>query len=49
MEEEKILDVEQLDTDTLEETLRPQSLNEYVGQEDIKANLKVFIEAAKMT
>lgn len=48
MEEEKILDVEQLDTDTLEETLRPQSLNEYVGQEDIKANLKVFIEAAKM-
>ena len=27
-------------------SLRPQSLKEYVGQEDLKANLSVFIEAA---
>ncbi len=27
-------------------SLRPQSLKEYVGQEDLKANLGVFIEAA---
>lgn len=29
-----------------EVTLRPQSLKEYVGQEDLKANLSVFIKAA---
>ena len=48
MEDEKILDVEELESDNFEATLRPQSLSEYVGQEEIKSNLKVFIEAAKM-
>ena len=48
MENERILDVEELDTDNFETSLRPQSLEEYIGQEEIKANLKVFIEAAKM-
>ena len=48
MEDEKILDVEALESDNFEATLRPQSLDEYVGQEEIKSNLKVFIEAAKM-
>lgn len=48
MEDDKILEVEALPTDNFEETLRPQTLAEYVGQEEIKANLKVFIEAAKM-
>ena len=48
MEDEKILDVEEHDSDTFEATLRPQSLNEYIGQDEIKSNLKVFIEAAKM-
>ena len=46
--DKNILDVEELETDNFEATLRPQSLNDYVGQEDIKSNLKVFIEAAKM-
>ena len=31
-----------------EEKLRPQLLEEYIGQKDVKENLKVFIEAAKM-
>lgn len=31
----------------IENSLRPESLDEYVGQEHIKSNLKVFIEAAK--
>lgn len=31
----------------IEPSLRPQMLNEYVGQEKIKANLKVYIDAAK--
>src|SRR5690606_29608135 len=28
-------------------TLRPQSLDEFVGQSAVRANLKVFVEAAK--
>ena len=28
-------------------TLRPQSLDEFTGQAEARANLKVFIEAAK--
>ena len=48
MENEKILDVNEQDGDVFEATLRPQTLSEYVGQEEIKSNLKVFIEAAKM-
>jgi holliday junction DNA helicase RuvB len=31
----------------LDTTLRPQSLDEFTGQADARANLKVFIEAAK--
>ncbi|MBO5425750.1 MAG: Holliday junction branch migration DNA helicase RuvB [Lachnospiraceae bacterium] len=31
----------------IEQGLRPSSLNEYIGQEKAKKNLKVFIEAAK--
>lgn len=31
----------------LETTLRPQSLDDFTGQADARANLKVFIEAAK--
>lgn len=31
-----------------EKTLRPMTLEEYIGQEKIKNNLKIFIEAAKM-
>ena len=31
----------------MEPNLRPQMLTEYIGQEKIKANLKVYIDAAK--
>jgi len=30
-----------------EPTLRPQSLDEFVGQEDLKQNLRIFVQAAK--
>ena len=30
-----------------EKSLRPHTFEEYMGQEEIKRNLKVFIEAAK--
>lgn len=33
---------------TLEPSLRPQNLQQYIGQNKVKANLAVFIEAAKM-
>ncbi len=35
------------DDSTLDTTLRPQHFSEYVGQEKIKRNLGIFIEAAK--
>ena len=31
-----------------EENIRPQRLDEYVGQTEVKENLRIFIEAAKM-
>jgi Holliday junction DNA helicase RuvB len=33
--------------DTDERNLRPQSLDEFIGQPEVRANLKVFIEAAR--
>ncbi len=35
------------DTDDIEFSLRPSTLNEYIGQEKVKENLRIFIEAAK--
>ena len=32
----------------LETSLRPRSLDEFIGQEELKANLRIFIEAAKL-
>ena len=32
----------------IEQTLRPQTLSQYIGQDKVKENLRVFIEAAKM-
>ena len=42
-----ILDQSQKPEDALDTHLRPQRLDEFVGQTKQKANLKVFIEAAK--
>lgn len=36
------------ETDTLESSIRPQSLTDFIGQEQARANLRVFIEAAKV-
>ena len=35
------------DEEKLELSLRPQTLDEYIGQEELKATLKVYIEAAR--
>lgn len=45
---ERIITNEILDEDITDDNIRPQSLNEYVGQAEVKENLRVFIEAAKM-
>jgi Holliday junction DNA helicase RuvB len=46
--EERITDPEpKADEIPAEISLRPKSLDEYVGQEEMKRNLRVFIEAAK--
>lgn len=48
MEEERVLTAEAISTDQTEESIRPKTLEEYVGQKEITDNLKIFIEAAKM-
>lgn len=36
------------DEELVERTLRPQYLQEYIGQDKVKNQLKIFIEAAKL-
>ena len=46
--QERITDPEQQTAEIPAEiSLRPHTLDEYVGQEEMKRNLRVFIEAAK--
>ena len=44
----RIIDANKLDNDNLDKNIRPSNLEEYVGQKEIKENLKVFIKACKM-
>jgi holliday junction DNA helicase RuvB len=45
--EERILAANQLEDEDLELSLRPQYLKEYIGQEAIKNNLTIYMQAAK--
>ena len=45
--DERIIEGGFRDSDQVENKLRPQTLNEYIGQEDIKANLDIALRAAK--
>ncbi|MCR5147714.1 MAG: Holliday junction branch migration DNA helicase RuvB [Eubacterium sp.] len=48
MEKRRIITTEIIpEEDKIEKGLRPSSLKEYIGQEKVKQNLKIFIEAAK--
>lgn len=49
MEENLIIrpEVENGQEEKLENTLRPQSFDEYIGQSKVKENMKIYIEAAK--
>ena len=44
----RIITNEELKEDSFEKNIRPNSLDEYIGQSEIKENLSVFIKAAKM-
>lgn len=43
-----IMDKKMIDGDEIETTLRPQSLKEYIGQNELKEMMKIFIETTKM-
>lgn len=48
-DENRITDIYQnVDEERSEFTLRPQSLDEYIGQKSVTDNLKIFIQAAKL-
>ena len=44
----KLLSGENINADDMDNSIRPSSLDEYVGQTDIKENIRVFIKACKM-
>lgn len=46
--DERLIDANPTYEDMFDKNIRPEYLDEYVGQDKIKSNLKVFIEAAKM-
>ncbi len=49
MRDESILkNYELVDDHILDNTIRPETIEEYIGQEDVKENIKVFVQAAKM-
>ena len=47
--EDRLMDTSEIPSDTIDadNPLRPRTLDEYIGQDKAKENLKVFIEAAK--
>ncbi|MGL5296388.1 MAG: Holliday junction branch migration DNA helicase RuvB [Culicoidibacterales bacterium] len=45
--EERLVD-QQLQSDDQELSLRPMRLSQYIGQEKVKSNIQIFIEAAKL-
>lgn len=44
----KELNSEYQEVDSFEKTIRPQVFDEYIGQTDVKENIKVFVKAAKL-
>ena len=47
-EENVIKNYNLFDDNTMDNTIRPESINEYIGQTDVKENIQVFVSAAKM-
>ena len=48
MEEERVITNHPLEEDSFEASIRPDSIDEYIGQKEVKENLNVFMKAARM-
>ena len=49
MKEESVITNYELEDDNqLDNTIRPETIEEYIGQRDVKENIKVYVKAAKM-
>lgn len=46
--DERVVTNKELKEDTFEKTIRPDSIDEYIGQSEIKENLAIYIKAAKL-
>ena len=46
--EDRIVTQDKLPEDNFEKTIRPERIDDYVGQGEVKENLEIFIKAAKM-
>ena len=46
--DDRIITSKKLEEDNFESNLRPDSIDEYIGQTEVKENLNIFIKAAKM-
>ena len=44
---DRLIDAQEFEEDVHDDSLRPRFLSDYIGQDAVKDNLKVFIEAAK--
>ena len=49
MEENSLIrpELESRQEERMENSLRPQTLSEYIGQHKVKENMQIYIEAAK--
>ena len=48
MKESIVTNYDLLDDKEVENTIRPETMDEYIGQTDVKENIRVFVDAAKM-
>ena len=48
MNKNEIFEDKETKDDIALENIRPETLDEYIGQKDVKDNIKVFIESAKL-
>lgn len=48
IEKDNVLDGNRVNGDEFENNIRPQRIDDYIGQSDVKENIRVFVEAAKM-
>ena len=46
--DDRIITSKKLEEDNFESNLRPDTIDEYIGQTEVKENLNIFIKAAKM-